>query len=266
MNLQAATVASRPDTLKPEVEKFDQTPLKQPVFLNSVPKCGTHLLRNILRMFVPTAQHYDREFIQIPNLRQHIGAFGRDRPMFSVGHMLFADESVIALRHARHVVLVRDPHDYVLARARFSLSDQFNHPQLNHMKSGAVSVEEMLNMMIFGIPGKGPALREVYTFHAVAWMGTGVTVVRYEDIVRHLQALETSEAESFFSGLLEMFGLGALPSDWRERVRIGSDRKHSSTAREHLSGGHVLPDVLPDTQKALVEFAAPGLRALLGYA
>ena len=265
MTQMVATVASRPDTLGPEVARFEHAPLKQPTFLNSVPKCGTHLLRNILRMFVAPAQHYDREFIQIPNLQQHMGAFGRDRPMFSVGHMLFADASVIALRHARHVVLVRDPYDYVLARARFTLSDQFNNPQLNHLKSGAVSVDEMLNMMIFGIPGKGPALRDVFTFHAVAWMGTGVEIVRYEDVVAHLQALDQPAAEAFFGELLETFGLGTLPTDWRERVRIGADRRHSSTAREHLSGGHVLPAVLPDTQKALVEFSAPGLRALLGY-
>ena len=52
----------------------------------------------------------------------------------------------------------------------------------------------------------------------------------------------------------------------RERVRIGSDRKHSATAREHISGGQVIPEVLPDTQKALVNQMAPGLRELLGYA
>ncbi|MFB2351621.1 hypothetical protein, partial [Priestia megaterium] len=81
-----------------------------------------------------------------------------------------------------------------------------------------------------------------------------------EDILRHLQALQAPDAEAYFAELLETFGLGSLPADWRERVTIGADRKHSSTAREHLSGGHVLPASLPDTQKALVEFSAPGLR------
>lgn len=264
--MQAAIVASRPDTLNPEVRRFSQAPLRQTAFLNGVPKCGTHLLRNIVRMFVPVEQHYDREFIQIPNLQQHIGALSPQRPLFSVGHMLFADISVAALRHARHVILVRDPHDYVLARTRFSLSDQFNHPQLNHLKGGAVSVEQMLNMMIFGIPGKSPALREVFQFHAVAWMGAGGEVVRYEDIIANLKRLDGPEAEAFFSDLLGRFGIGPLPADWRERVRVGSDRKHSSTAREHLSSGQVIPESLPETQRKLVEFAAPGLRALLGYA
>lgn len=262
----AAKVISRPDTLGAEVQRFSQTPLRQTAFLNSVPKCGTHLLRNIVRMFVPAQQHYDREFLQIPNLEQHKMALHPQRPMFSVGHMLFADMSLMALKHANNVVLVRDPYDYVLARTRFNLSDQFDHPHQNHLKNGAVSVEQMMNLVIFGIPGRGPALREVFLFHAVAWMGTGVHVVRYEDIVANLKALDTPAAEMFFAQLLAAFGITALPADWRERVRIGSDRKHSATAREHLSSGQTIPDVLPDAQKQLVDHMAPGLRELLGYA
>lgn len=262
----AAKVMSRADTLGPEIARFQHEPLRRTAFLNSVPKCGTHLLRNIMRMFVLPQQHYDREFIQIPNFEAHKSAFAKDRPQFSVGHLLFADISLMALKHANHVTLVRDPYDYVLARARFNLSDQFDHPQLNHLKGGAVSVEQMMNMMIFGIPGRGPPLREAYLFHAVAWMGTGAHIVRYEDIVTHLKDLEAPGAEAFFKDLLEKFGFTTLPADWRERVRIGADRKHSSTAREHLSSGQVIPDELPETQKRLVDHMAPGLRELLRYA
>ena len=261
-----AVIASRPDTLNPEVRRFTQQRLRQTAFLNSVPTCGTHLLRNIVRMFVPVEQHYDREFIQIPNFQQHLMALDPARPQFSVGHVLYADLSAMALKHANQVILVRDPYDYVLARARFNLSDQFDHPQLNRMKNGGVSAEQMLNFVIWGVPGMAPALREAFIFHAVAWMGTGAHVVRYEDIVGALAELDTPRAEAFFADLLGRFGIDALPADWRERVRIGADRKHSATAREHLSGGMTLPAELPAIQKKLVDHAAPGLRELLGYA
>jgi hypothetical protein len=57
-----------------------------------------------------------------------------------------------------------------------------------------------------------------------------------------------------------------MPSDWRDRVRIGSDRQQSGTARENLVGGGIeVPDELSDMQKALVNYAAPGLRKILGY-
>jgi hypothetical protein len=84
--------------------------------------------------------------------------------------------------------------------------------------------------------------------------------------VRNLRELESAAAESYFAALLRDCGIDALPGDWRDRVRVGSDRKQSGTARENLSGpASQVPDELPETQKRLVEFVAPGLRQLLGY-
>jgi len=69
-----------------------------------------------------------------------------------------------------------------------------------------------------------------------------------------------------FNRLLHHCGIDPAPADRRKRVEVGSDRKQSSTARENLAGSQPdLPDALPDTQKRLVDYAAPGLRALLGY-
>ena len=49
-------VRVKADTLDEENLRFAQAPLKEPLFLNSVPKSGSHLLRNIVRMFVPLEQ------------------------------------------------------------------------------------------------------------------------------------------------------------------------------------------------------------------
>lgn len=262
-----AIIRSAPDTLDDEVRRFQQRPLTRTAFLNGVPKCGTHLLRNIVRMFVPIEQHPLREFVQIPNFQEYQQVFAKERPLFSVGHVLYADMSAIALRHAHHVILVRDPYDYILARTRFVFSDQFDQPQFNRLKGGVLSPEQMMNFMIFGVPGlPAPPMRELFTHHALAWMGTGVEIVRYEDIVEQLKALDSPQAEAFFTGLLGRFGIGPLPADWRERVSIGADRKHSATSREHLGGAPDLPKTLPEAQRKLVDYAAPGLRAILGYA
>lgn len=258
-----AVIHGKPDTLDAEVRRFAQAPLRQTAFLNSVPKCGTHLLRNIVRMFVPVDQHYDREFIQIQNLEQHRAGLDPRQPRFSTGHLVFADISALTAQHARQVVLVRDPHAYILARARFMFSDEFQNPLMAPLKAAA-TVDQMINFMIFGVPAKAPGVREIYTAHAVAWINTGVSLVRYEDIVAQLGRLDTPEAEAFFADLLGKFGI-ALTADWRERVRIGSDRKHSATDGASLSGIPAFPKALNDVQKQLVEFAAPGLRALLGY-
>ena len=258
------SVRIAPDTLDEENRRFVQVPLRQPVFLNSVPKSGSHLLRNIVRMFVPVEQQYQHDFIQWPNLQLHRIAFDPALPKLSWGHLFLADASVIETASARRILLYRDPYDWVIARARFFLSEQFLG-NVDHLKSDAVSADELLTMMIFGLPGRAPSLNDIYEMNAAAWLGARVHAVKFEDLVRNLRDLDGDESEHFFTALLEACAI-ERPDDWRERVRIGSDREQSGTARENLTGIALeLPQALGARHRALVDYQAPGLRALLGY-
>lgn len=258
-------IIAKNDNLDSRNSEFDQAKLQTSVFLNSVPKCGTHLLKNIMRMFVPVEQQHKADFIQFPNLKENRGAFlDKASPMLSWGHLLFSDTPSMLLKDVNHVLLVRDPYDWVLARARFFLSDNFQ-ANLEHLKGGNVPAEEFLNMMIFGIFNKVPTLEEIFTNNAVSWMGSKAKLVRYEDLLHHVESLDTAEAEVFFVSLFKHCGI-ELPKDWKERIKIGADREQSGTARENLNlGGQIIPDELPEMQKKLVDYAAPGLRHLLGY-
>lgn len=252
------------DNLDEQGRRFVMTPLQQPVFLNAVPKCGSHLVRNIVRMFVAPEQQYAPDYIQHGNLRAHVRAFGAP-PRLSWGHLFFSDEAAVALNGVRHVVLVRDPYDWVLARARFFLSDQFQG-NLNNIKGAAAGIEEVMNLMIFGAIDKAPPLCDIFNFNSVAWIGTKAEIVRYEEVVAHIDAIGEPGAEAFFRDLIaDKFGIGVWPKDWRERIELGSDRRHSGTAREHLRLDVSVPEVLPDVQKRLVDYHAPGLRRVLGY-
>ena len=255
----------KPDTLDQENRRFEQTVLREPVFLNSVPKSGSHLLRNIIRMFVPVSQQYQRQFVQFANLEDHRQAFNAELPMLSWGHLPFSDESAMELTGVRKVLLVRDPYSWVIARARFFVSDEFEG-NLDLLKAGKLTVEELMNLMIFGIYQRAPSLYEIYIHNAIAWLGTGVHLIRYEDLVGHLKNLQSSDAEDYFRRLLDACGI-PIAEDWRERVRIGSDPAQSGTSRENLSTKTKLefPSDLPQIQRRLVDIAVPGLRALLGY-
>ena len=94
----------------------------------------------------------------------------------------------------------------------------------------------------------------------------GIALARFEDLVAQLKQLDSAAAQDWFADLFAACGI-AMPDDWRERVRIGSDRRESATARENLTGIAIeLPAALPARHRALVDYQAPGLRALLGYA
>lgn len=259
-----ARVAVKPDTLDAAASRFARVPLVRPVFLNSIPKSGSHLLRNIVRMFVPAEQQYHAQFIQWANLAQHRIAFDPARNLLSWGHLFFSDASAIETATAHRILLVRDPHDWVVARARFFLSGEFRG-NVEHLKGGKLGIDSLLNLMIFGIHQKAPSLLDIYLNNAVAWLGTGVHLVRYEELMAALKALESAQGEAYFTALLAACGI-ALPDDWRERVAVGASREHSATARENLTGATAeLPAALPELQRRLVEVAAPGVRAILGY-
>jgi hypothetical protein len=260
------TIKLKGDTLDAETMRFAPEPLRAPLFLNSIPKSGTHLLMNIIRMFVPVEQQYRVQFIQWGNLQEHLVAFDPAKNLFSHGHLFFSDASAIELAGVRKILLYRDPYDWVLARARFYLADEFQG-NVDYLKEGKLSVDELLSLMIFGIRGKAPTLSDMYDLNVAAWLGSSsVHAVRYEDLTHHLGSLDSSDSEAYFAELFAACGIAALPSNWRERVSVGSDRKRSGTARENLTGvGLEIPDTLPERHRRLVDYAAPGLRALLGY-
>jgi hypothetical protein len=94
----------------------------------------------------------------------------------------------------------------------------------------------------------------------------GVYPLKYEDLKRYAEDPDSAEAELFFTDLLTAAGISRLPENWRDRVRAGADPKQSPTARENLSGIRLsVPEQLSPRHRRLVDFAAPGLRFLLGY-
>jgi len=258
------TINLKPDDLDERNREFDQVPLQQGLFLNSVPKSGSHLLRNIVRMFVPTQQQYQQDFIQYATLKQHLAAFDSPPAKLSWGHLFFSDISAITVSQSRKILLVRDPYSWVISKARFMMSNEFTG-ELDILKRAPITSEDLINMVIFGIHRTNPSLAVTYTHNAVAWLGTDVFLVRYEELIAALRDLDCDESEAYFKKLLEACGID-LPTDWRARVLVGSDPNRSGTAQENLTGKMAdLPKHLNDVQKALVDYAAPGLRAILGY-
>ncbi|MFL6772782.1 MAG: hypothetical protein ACJ8ET_02935, partial [Sphingomicrobium sp.] len=101
----------------------------------------------------------------------------------------------------------------------------------------------------------------------VPWFGAqSVHALRYEELAEHSNNVGPKTAEPYFSALFEAAGI-ERPDDWRERIKVGADPARSGTARENLTGIKVdLPEELPKRHRRLLDFAAPGLRELLGYA
>ena len=168
-------------------------------------------------------------------------------PFFSYGHLFFSDASAIELAHVRKILLYRDPYDWVLARARFFLSEEFEG-NVDYLKEGKLSVDELLSLMIFGIHGKAPSLADMYDLNVAAWLGSSIVYPVATKIFCVTSATSRARKQKAISpGSWRLVAFRRVPADWRERVKVGSDRRRSGTARENLTGiASEIPDKLPE--------------------
>jgi len=254
------------DQLLEDSRTFECERLKQGLFLNSVPKAGTHLLRNILLMFVPKDQTYSTDFIDAENVRKHLSALIEEQAYFSWGHLAFSEFTAPVLRKVRKLLLIRDPYDYVLSLSRFLLSEHPTNELSKYIKKMELTASEVMRIVIFGVygPHDHPGVEHVYFKNALAWLGEDTYLIRFEDLQTHVADPTTEAADEYFTKLLEAAGI-AKPNDWSTRLKVGSDPRLSWTSRSYVIGPSSLPEKLGSLERSLVDCAAPRLRALLGY-
>lgn len=254
-------------------QRFTHRALQRSFVLNSVPKCGTMALRNVLSMFVPWDQiHWP--FQGTPELMSNWSSESITAPpRFFTMHVEHTPQTAATLRNVRVLTLVRDPRRYVLAHATFLYSTAMRDGgdvDAKFFQDAPVAFADAVALVIGGFArsdgNRFPGVRALFQGHALHWLAAGSTCVRYEELLDAASKLDTPASEAYFAALLTAIGVD-LPSDWRERVRAGIDRRFSATARENLTlqTKETPARELTPEQLGLLDFEAPGLREALGY-
>ena len=197
-----------PDPVAAVHRRFTHQELPSRVFLNSVPKCGTMLLRNILAMFIPWEEIY-WTFITNNNLPQHQKAIQSPHYKFFTGHLDYTPETSILMRDFTLILNIRDPYGYVLSNARFFYSQPKYKDSLlaRYIQDHGVTFDDVVPLVINGFCFHGevvPNVVEVYVNKAMNWFRTAGKVVSYEELCRHIQNLSTSEAKTYFQDILDL--------------------------------------------------------------
>lgn len=247
---------------------FQKDEVHNNVFLNSMGKAGTHLVKNILMAFLPENQlknFYKYAIAYNPNNGPMKRFFPEGENTVFWGHLPCFFDTEDSVRDCKHIVLVRDPYTYVLAKERFLLSNQTQNDVVNKAVEKSSNV---LKQLILGGLGPVPPLRRVYDEYLM-WLGSGAKFVRYEDVVSSVNNIEDKTAETFFSEFFEFIGIENLPEDWKERVRLGADPEFSPTHRKNLTyksfSGFPYKKELDQEYKDLIDYTCPNLRTILGY-
>lgn len=154
------------------------------VFLNSIPKSGTHLMERALclhprlyRRIVPT--------LHLGTVREGLGLadqLPRGPGQVVVGHLPYYPPWLQALEDTgcRMLFMIRDPRDVVASEMHHVLRDPEH--RLHERYRRTTDPQERLLMLIRGVEGGRRPLREVLE-NFLPWLDVGACVVRYEELI-----------------------------------------------------------------------------------
>ena len=175
------------------LQRFGLSPTKLPyrvfnrsdprVFVDSVPKSGTHLIERALclhprlfRVLVPT--------LHVTNLRER-GGLAKVVGGLPPGGMLVAHldydpalSKILSDGKVAMLVMVRDPRDVAISEAHYAMKDE--HWMHEHFRT-VEDPQERIRLIITGTGTLAPLAERVP--HHLRWRDAGALVVRFEDLV-----------------------------------------------------------------------------------
>jgi len=218
------------------------------VMLNSIPKAGTNMLKNVITA-IPNmmvcgdvslaAQRHDpaERLAYIRNVIKKISS-----GCVYTGHVPYSDEinSWINKEGFKHIFLYRDPRDVTVSLYHYIMKDQTPRHAYYEMYSGFGSDHGRLMKCITGY-GDGeieyknsseaiPSNRLAYEAYEPWLRATGVLAIKYEDLIGpgRVQTIET---------ILKFVGIPDMPNSLGRIIAEGFDPDKSHTFRKGYSGG-----------------------------
>ena len=206
--------------------RFVPVPPSGRVVLNSLPKSGTVLLRNIFLHFFGTeaSEQATLEPGKIENFQTFEDLFKREKVFLTTHLPLYPQSSVFfrSMGDARMVVLIRDPleNSYSLARHLMRPGQHRFNKLSKYILETGTPFEEVVYYCIRGYGMGGGSVEGVVTryTHYVAWAGLGAKLVKYEDLLRAGRDLDADHAKAFFHDIADFLRF-SLPENWQNRVR-----------------------------------------------
>jgi hypothetical protein len=239
-------------------------------FMNSVPKSGTHLLKNTLQGMPGITHDPKNEFYEgYPRqLKDHFFRLSQMKSNeFGAGHVYFSPEWLKMLKQLKikKLFISRDPRDIVVSFTYFIVYKYPYHPLYEYLTKHVQSQKERYLTLIHGVnTGRlnYPSIADWYRPYQ-GWMTDGYSYcLTYEDLVRS----KDSSRKALF-GIANYLWKGLTPPipvpDMVERMEQRMNPKHSLTFRSGKIGSW--KDEFDDEVKAAFKKRAGYLLVELGY-
>ncbi len=232
------------EALAVSVDKFEPLPLGCSVLINTAPKAGTHLLRNIVAHFV--GEGCREQFVMYDDIAT---TFPVKETQIVVGHVPWCVEAITATRGVPQVLLIRDPVDVLVSLSRAAFAPHEVRGDYVFAREN-LSLHEYMALLVTGYDIEGVSVGSFARFlheFMIGWSGQEVFLVDFSELLTIDHAL--------LRNLLNFCGV-EMPRDWRKRLAAGMT--------PGLSATYIVP--LPAQEKAqarafaeaLLTFHVPG--------
>lgn len=246
--------------------KFTTVTGFRPIILNSLPKSGTLLLRNILMHFVgvdaisqKTLQSFEE--IQYAIDRQYSVITAHMGRSIWMEHLFKKNNP-----SPRMIILIRHPIDNAYSLANHLIRDDQEGEISKALKMYEVADKEVVHHCIVGAKIGGHLLEDVTTryMNYVSWLSfrDDFLLLKYEDLISMISNIADQRSERYFDQIFSYCGI-ERPSDWRDRIVTAANPDISWTAQKVSTDTDKYPNRL-EVARTLNIFS-PGLCRSLGY-
>lgn len=165
-------------------------------FVNSVPKSGTHLLKNLLQGIPNISHKPENEFYEgyAYHLKDHFYRLGHINPNeFGIGHIYHSTEWSYMLKrlNMKNIFISRDLRDVVVSYVYFILEKYPRHPLYNYLNKEATTQKERYLAFINGVQTdevKHPSIVEFFNLYQ-GWLEESSTLsITFEDLIGNERA------------------------------------------------------------------------------
>jgi hypothetical protein len=256
--------------------QFAPVPRRHNVFINTLPRSGTHLLSNLMTGFLGFASTYpslisnrinaipgpttlDHSFFT--NLRPTLNQYG-----LHYGHIRWTPSAAVFLKSFKTIQLIRDPYSQIISLASLFLEpySRVNGPVGYYVQKNKLNLFDVVKLLLHG-SDEHPHIssaQQIIQETSVQWLSAGHHVLRFEDLISAVKNVDGAGAKDFFAAIFDAIET-PLPDDWKRRVATLSafELSHTIASKTNkLSWGDI-----PEALKFAIRNELAMVRKQLGY-
>lgn len=245
MNEDNCVIFASPEEAKERlcrsVQQFQPLLKSSKLLVNSMPKCGTNLVKNVLLHFF--GGDCRMETLTPESIENTLEYWHRNEPLLKEELLIchfpkyISTQKFIRDHGGKTILVLRSPRDEILACARHFCNPHIanDEPYYGFFSQNSIPFDDIVYYCIRGLSWCGRDLESVTTRfqNYLSWIYDADFIIVFDELRAMLLNLDSVRASAYFQKLVELAGC-SLPTNWRERLVAAQEKSLSWTYAQKI--------------------------------